>query len=194
MIQRTLLIMKPDSLKRGLVGEIISRIERVGMKIIAAKMINAPIEKTKAHYKKDRDWHIKIGKINIKDCKEFGLDIEEIYGSTDPEEIGKKVNEQLYEILESAPALMFIFQGPHAVEKVRKIVGSTYPNTAEMGTIRGDLGVDSPAASLIGKRNVLNLVHASGTVEEAEKEIQIWFEKDEICDNYDRCDTAVYGY
>jgi len=194
MNERTLLIIKEDGLKRGLTGEILSRIEKAGLKIVAAKMINASTEKVKEHYKKDKEWHIKIGNYNLKDCKEFGLDVMEIYGSEDPEEIGRKVNEMLYDIFKNAPMLLFIFEGPNAVEKLRKLVGATYPIDADPGTIRGDFGLDSPAVGLKSKRNVLNLVHASGTVEEAEKEIDIWFEKDEICDNYGRCDTAVYGY
>lgn len=193
MIQQSLVLMKPDSVQRGIVGEILHRFERAGLKIVASKMLIVDKELTKKHYAKDSAWHKKVGEVNIKDCENFGIDINEMFGTTDAIEIGKIVNEWLFDIFSGGPVMAFVIEGVNAVDKIRSLVGPTYPSLASPGTIRGDFGIDSPFSALKRKRAVFNLLHASGTVEEAKHEIDLWFDKKEIV-SYDRPDHSVYSY
>lgn len=193
MAERTLILLKPDAVKRGITGEIIDRFEQTGLKIVAAKLIHAGREKAEKHYKKDEDWQRKVGEFNIKECARLGIDVEDYFGTTDPLQIGKQVNEWLFGIFDEGPVFAFIFEGPNAVKKVRNLVGPTYPDMAPAGTIRGDYGLDSAVTSLERKRPVLNLIHASGTVDEARQEIAIWFESEEILE-YRRPEEDVYRY
>lgn len=193
LVQKTLILLKPDAVKRGVTGEIIDRFEQTGLKIVGAKLIKADKGVAKRHYKKTEDWHAKIGQFNVEDCKELGIDVEEFFGTTDPVEIGKQVNEWLFALFDEGPVFAFVFEGPNAVKKVRTLVGSTYPDTAPAGTIRGDYGLDSAVTSLQRKRAVFNLIHASGTVEEAREEISIWFEPEELLD-YRRAEEDIYRY
>jgi nucleoside-diphosphate kinase len=101
-------------------------------------------------------------------------------GTDDPHEIGLRVQEWLVEFLTSGPALALVLEGPHAVELVRKIVGVTLPSNAQPGTIRGDYSFDSSALANAQKRPIRNLVHASGDIDEAEFEIALWFQPDEL--------------
>ncbi|MFC1621868.1 nucleoside-diphosphate kinase [Patescibacteria group bacterium] len=193
MIERSLVLLKPDAVQRGIAGEIISRFEKAGLKIIGAKLLRADSEVVRKHYKKDSKWHKKVGEFNLKDCKTFGLDAKDIFGTEDAEEIGKQVNEWLYKMFDLGPVMAFVFEGPNAVSKIRIIVGSTYPDTAPAGTIRGDFGLDSALTSMKRKRGVLNLIHASGETDEAEEEIKLWFKKDELLD-YKRVHEDLYSY
>jgi nucleoside-diphosphate kinase len=193
MIEKSLVLMKPDAVQRGIVGEILLRIERAGLKIVGAKLISADKEITKKHYKKDAAWHKKIGEFNIQDCEKFDLDVEEIFGTSDPVKIGEIVNKWLFDMFDTGPIFAFVFEGPNAVEKIRGLVGSTYPNSAPAGTIRGDFALDSPFTSLKRKRAVFNLIHASGTVDEATEEIKLWFDEKELL-SYKRTHDELYSY
>ncbi len=193
MIERSLVLLKPDAVKRGVVGEIIHRFERAGLKIVGSKILQASKDVAKTHYKKDEDWQRKVGEFNIKDCEKFGLSSEDIFGTTDPLEIGKTVNEWLYCMFDIGPVFAFVFEGPNAVSKIRNLVGSTFPDVAPPGTIRGDYGLDSAFSSLKRKRAVLNLIHASGTSEEAIEEIKLWFKPDELLE-YKRIHEDLYNY
>jgi nucleoside-diphosphate kinase len=193
LIQRTLVILKPDAVKRGITGEIIDRLEQPGLKIVGAKLIRAGRAEAEKHYQKSEEWHKKIGEFNIKDCEDLGINVEEFFSTTNPVEIGRQVNEWLFALFDEGPVFAFVFEGPNAVKKVRNLVGSTYPDTAPAGTIRGDYGLDSAVTSLQRKRAVFNLIHASGTVDEAKEEISIWFNPEELLD-YRRADEDVYNY
>jgi nucleoside-diphosphate kinase len=193
MIQKSLVLMKPDAVKRGIVGEILHRFERAGLKVVGAKLIEADKETAEKHYKKDEDWHRKVGEINVKDCENFGLDVKEIFGTADPLEIGKIVNNWLFEMFKIGPVFAFVMEGPNAVEKIRVLVGSTFPDAAPPGTVRGDFGLDSSFSSLKRKRAVLNLIHASGAPDEAEEEIKLWFKPDEIL-SYKSVHEELYNY
>jgi nucleoside-diphosphate kinase len=185
--------MKPDAVQRGVVGEILARFERAGLKIIGSKLMEVDKALTMKHYQKDSEWHKKIGGFNIEDCEKFGLDVKDIFGTDDPEKIGRTVNEWLFDIFSSGPVFAFVFEGPSAVSKIRTLVGSTFPETAPPGTIRGDFGLDSGFSSLKRKRACFNLIHASGTPDEAEAEIDMWFKPEEII-TYSRSDHGVYNY
>ena len=174
-MERTLVLIKPDAFKRGLVGEIISRFERVGLKLEGMKIINATTEIVEKHYPDDKNWIRSVGKKTIDTYEKYNLNIIEDLGTNDALKIGKLVRKWLIQHLTSGPVLVLILSGNHAVEIVRKIVGNTVPLFAELGTIRGDFSIDSPDLSAQERRVLQNLVHASETVEEAKREISLWF-------------------
>ncbi len=178
--ERTLVLVKPDGVKRGLIGEIIHRFEQRGLKVIALKMIWAKREEMDKHYPKDDAWTRRLGEKTQKTYEKYGYDLEGELGTVDLLEIGKMVRGWLLDFMTSGPVVKMVVQGVHAVDMVRKIAGVTMPSAADMGTLRGDYSVDSAAAANKEKRAVHNIVHASETPEEAAHEIGNWFSKDEL--------------
>lgn len=177
MIQKTLVLIKPDAMQRNLAGEIIARIERVGLKIVDCKMVQADKELTKTHYPVTDEWLNKVGNNTISDCEKYGIDVKEAMGTDDPIEIGNLVHDWNEEYLLSSPVIALVFEGPHAVEVVRKLCGPTLPLLAAPGTIRGDYSSASAISENIAKKPIRNLIHASGDPSEAEREIKLWFGK-----------------
>ncbi len=173
--EKTFLMVKPDGVKKGLIGEIIKRIEQRDLKIVALEMFQATPEDIDNHYPKDEAWLKRVGGKTLDTYQKYNLDPVKEIGTDDPLEIGKQVRGWLIEFMTSAPMVKMVIQGVHAVDMVRKIVGPTIPAKAEMGTIRGDFSVDSPALANKERRAIANLVHASETAEEAEHEINYWF-------------------
>jgi nucleoside-diphosphate kinase len=174
--EKTLVIIKPDGVQRGLIGEVIRRYERTGLKLSALKMV-IPDEKTaESHYLSDPEWISKVGLKSIEAYKKKGLEPP----SNDPEVIGKKVLHNLKRYLTSGPVVVMVWEGINAVGIIRKITGGTEPLTSDVGTIRGDFTIDSYEVADTTGRAVRNIIHASGSKEEAEKEINIWFKSDEI--------------
>ena len=188
--EKTVLIIKPDGVKRGLVGEIISRIEKRGLKIIALQMIWATREQIDNHYPKDEQWIRRLGEKTLKNYQEFGMDPIKELGTNDPFEIGKTVRGWLIDYMTSGPLVKMVVKGIHAIAMVRKIVGSSMPAEAEMGTIRGDFSVDDATAANRDKRAIHNLVHASENEKEAEHELNFWFAPEEIHD-YKRAEEDI---
>ncbi len=182
--EKTVVIIKPDGVKRGLTGEIIRRIEQRGLKIIAIKMIGATPEQMDAHYPKDRDWITNLGRNTQRAYQEYNVPrtLAEDYGTEDLYEIGKMVRGWLITFMTSGPLVKMVVAGLHAIAMARKIVGPTVPSFAEMGTIRGDYSVDSPALANMERRALHNLVHASGDAAEAAHELRFWFSPEEIYD------------
>jgi nucleoside-diphosphate kinase len=174
--ERTLVIIKPDGIQRTLIGEIIKRYERLGLKMVALKMLVPTEEMIEKHYTLDPEWCRITGEKSIKAYKEKGL----IPPSEDPLEITRKVLEKLKKYMTSGPVIAMVWQGANAVKIVRKITGSTEPLTSDVGTIRGDFVLDSYQMCDDDNRAVRNLIHASGSVKEAEDEIAHWFKKDEL--------------
>lgn len=154
MMQRTLVLIKPDGVSRHLVGEIIKRFEQRGLKIIGLKMAKSNKELASKHYN---------------------------------EEIAKKhghpVRNRLIDYINEGVIVAVVFEGIDCVNVVRKICGSTYPNEAALGTIRGDYAHISKDYANSNNKNVKNLVHASGSLEEAKEEIKIWFKENELFEN-----------
>ncbi|MCH7883076.1 nucleoside-diphosphate kinase [Patescibacteria group bacterium] len=188
--ERTLVLVKPDGVKRGLIGEILSRFEKRGLKVIALKMSWPTKEYIAKHYLGEDDWLEMIGEKNRIAFEKQGLDLKEKMGTTDHKEIGRKVKGWLEEYITSGPVVAMIIQGMHAISTVRKITGHTYPIESAPGTIRGDFSVDTPIAANIEKRAVRNLIHASGDEKEAAHEIKHWFGPEEI-HSYKRSDEDV---
>jgi nucleoside-diphosphate kinase len=189
--ERTFVMVKPDGTQRGLVGEIIGRFEKRGLKLLALKMVKPTFEHLDAHYPKDDAWMSRLGDKGFNCFAEYGIDPKEVMGTDNKLEAGKMVRQWLVDYMMDAPVVAMVIEGIHARDMVRKIVGSTLPSKAEIGTIRGDFSVDSPAAANLNKRSIKNLVHASETKEEAENEIKHWFSEQEICPDYDRVDHAA---
>lgn len=190
--EKTFLMIKPDGVRRGLVGEILRRIERADLKIIALAMFQPTVEKIDSHYPKDEAWIKRLGTKTKNTYDKYGYDVVAEMGTADELKIGQEVRRWLVDYMTSAPLIKVIVQGPHAVDLVRKMVGPTMPALAEMGTIRGDFSADSAAAANRDKRAVHNIVHASETPEEAEHEIKHWFNKGETC-SYQRVEDSLRG-
>jgi nucleoside-diphosphate kinase len=174
--ERTLVVIKPDGVQRSLIGEIIKRFEQVGLKMAAVKMLVPTEDFVEKHYTLDPQWRQLTGEKTIKGYIEKGLEPP----SRDPLEISQKILENLKRYLTSGPVVAMVWEGAHAVKIVRKLVGGTEPLTSDVGTIRGDYVLDSYQMGDEDGRSVRNLVHASGSVEEAEMEIKHWFSEDEL--------------
>lgn len=174
--EQTLVIVKPDGVQRGLIGEVIKRYEQCGLKLVGLKMLIPTKEITLRHYSIDPEWAIKSGTKTFDSYKAKGLPLP----GKDPVEFAEGIRKKLTDFMSSGPVVVMIWQGMGAVSIVRKITGSTEPLASLPGTIRGDYTIDSYTAADTDARAVRNIIHSSGTVEEATKEIVIWFEKKEI--------------
>lgn len=177
MIERTLILAKHDAVQRGLVGEIIKRFEQKGFRISGMKMITPTEAHLGLHYADDPDWKASVGKKTRETFAKKGIEMKE----TD-EEIGARIRNWNMAGLRGSPVVAIIFEGYHAVEAGRKIVGHTEPRQATPGTIRGDYSFESFELADNQKRVVRNIVHASGSKKEAENEIKVWFKPEEIFD------------
>ncbi|HIH11237.1 TPA: nucleoside-diphosphate kinase [Candidatus Woesearchaeota archaeon] len=185
-VERTLILAKQDAIHRGLVGEILKRFEQKGMKIVGIKMVIPTREMVSHHYADDDAMWTFTGEKTIETWKKKGREVSET-----ALQIGKRIREWNINALVGKPVIAITFEGYHAVEVGRKIVGHTEPRQALPGTIRGDFSVESYDLGDDQKRPMVNLVHASGTVMEAEREIIVWFEQDEIHD-YSKRDFKLF--
>lgn len=180
IIQQTLVLIKPDGVQRGLIGEILKRFEQRGLKIVGMKMISPKKDLVQKHYPVTEEWYKKVGKNTLDDCEKYGINVEENIGTKDPVEIGKKVHRWNVNFLTSGPIVAVVLEGTHAIESARKLAGETVPNLSEIGTIRGDFTGVSAISSNIKGGAIYNLVHTSKNKEEAEEEIKLWFTKEEL--------------
>jgi len=176
--ERTLVIVKPDGVQRSLIGEIVKRFERVGLKLVALKMAMPDEAHIEAHYTLDPEWRRLTGEKTIKGYRDKGLKPP----SEDPLVITDRVLKALKKYMTSGPLVVMVWQGAHVIKIIRKLVGGTEPLTSDVGTIRGDFVLDSYQMSDEDGRSVRNLIHASGSPEEAKKEIVHWFSEDELHD------------
>jgi nucleoside-diphosphate kinase len=176
--ERTLVIVKPDGVQRSLIGEVIGRLERVGLKLVASKFTVADVDLVEKHYTVDPDWKKNVGEKSLEAYKKAGKDAP----FTDPIEMGDFVLDKLKKYISSGPVMVMVWEGAHSVGVVRKLVGGTEPLTSDVGTIRGDYVHDSYEISDVDGRSVRNVVHASGSPEEADAEIKIWFDEKELID------------
>lgn len=180
--EKTFAMIKPDGVSRGLTGEIIRRFEQRGLKIVALKMFQPTREQMDNHYPKDDAWVSRLGEKSKSTYEKYGISMQEKLGTTDTMKAGKMIRGWILDFMTSAPVVTMVVQGVHAVDMVRKLVGPTIPANAEVGTVRGDYSVDSPALANSELRSLHNLVHASETSEEAEHEIHYWFKPEELVD------------
>lgn len=173
--ERTFVILKPDTVQRSLIGEVIKRFERTGLKCTAMKMFMADEARLLKHYNKDDAWFLKKGSRIVEDLQAQGRPVEK-----EAIEYGKDIIRTIVHYMEAAPVVAMVWEGNASVAVVTKLVGTTEPTTSDVGTIRGDFTVDSYSHSSYENRSVRNLIHCSESPEEAEREIALWFTEDEI--------------
>jgi nucleoside-diphosphate kinase len=185
MIERSLVLLKPDALQRALVGKILSRFEQTGFKIVGMKMCYASKDVAGKHYADDEAWLISVGEKSKKAAESKGQKITDT-----PKALGQKVREMLIEFITSSPTVAICLEGHDVINKVRTIIGDTAPSKAAPGTIRGDYSFDSYGLADFSGRPIQNLIHASDSPDSAKREISIWFKNDEI-HPYQRVDESL---
>lgn len=161
-IQRTLVLLKPDSVKRGLMGRIVARFEDAGLKIVGVRMAQMDADLVRQHY----------------------FDLEDRWG--------RSVYDMTAQFMTSGPVIALAIEGVEAVPVVRKLVGATFPNESAPGTIRGDFAHLSKAYTDVLRKSICNLVHASGSAEEAEHELRVWFSDDAIYEYQTLAESYVF--
>ncbi|MEX0930928.1 MAG: nucleoside-diphosphate kinase [Candidatus Paceibacterota bacterium] len=173
--ERTFVILKPDTVQRSLMGEVIKRFEQTGLKCTAMKMFIADEDRLFEHYNKDEAWFLKKGTGIVENLKSQDRPVEK-----EAVEYGKDIIRANANYMSVGPVVAMIWEGNQAVAVIKKIVGSTEPSTSDVGTIRGDFTIDSYAHSAYEDRAVRNLIHCSDEPTEAEREIALWMKEDEI--------------
>lgn len=193
MIEDTLVVLKPDAISRGIVGNVIDRLEKVGLKMVACKMTMADKKVVDKMYdESNSQWVKTLGEKTLSTYNEYGLDPIQLLGTDDPMTLGKDVAKNLKEYMTMGPVIAMIWEGVKAVSIVRKVRGSTTPLTAEIGSILGDYSHDSQISAPFKGRSLRNIAHASGTVEEAQEEIALWFGDDFSPIEYERTDSIFF--
>lgn len=175
--ERTLVLIKPDAVQRSLMGEIISRFEKKGLKVTAMKMVLPTKEQAAKHYFWSEEEKLKTGNRTLEIYKEKGLEM-----TRTPIEQAEYIQKKLVNFLVAGPIIAMVVEAAHAIEHVRKVVGHGSPLTADVGTIRADYTIDSYIIADEADRAARNLIHASSSVDEAEREIKVWFDESEIID------------
>ena len=183
--ERTFVIVKPDGVQRSLVGEIVRRFERAGLKLVGLKFAVAPEDKLWKHYDKDDEWFERKGKGIVEVRKENGLPVDK-----EPSEYGKDIIRALVGYMTAGPVVIMSWEGNEAVSVVKKLVGDTAPANSDVGTIRGDLTTDSYAIANVDDRAVRNLIHCSDNKDDAAREIALWFAPEELV-NYRLVQEAI---
>jgi len=173
--ERTFVIVKPDGVQRSLIGSVISRFERAGLKLVAMKFFVAEEAKLWTHYNKDDAWFTAKGERTIQGRTAGGLTVEKT-----AIEYGKDIVQALVTFMSCGPIVAMVWEGNQSVSIVKKMVGSTEPLMSDVGTIRGDFTMDSYDLSNLDGRAVRNLIHCSDQPTEAEREIKIWFKPEEV--------------
>lgn len=183
--ERSLVLIKPDGVQRGLVGEIITRFEKCGLKIVGMKLVYPSEKLAGEHYAENEEWLISVGTKTKKSYEKKGIKLDKT-----ELEIGKEIRTQLLSYLTLSPIVALCLEGHNAIKHIRKIIGHTSPGEAAPGTIRGDLSFDTFQLADGANRPIQNLIHASGEVHEAKREVALWFSKEEIHD-WKRIDEAL---
>jgi len=174
-VEQTLILAKQDAIHRGLVGEIIKRFEQKGMRIVGVKMATPNQKMIEDHYTKDKAMQTETGIRTIQTWEEKGKKVTE-----SPLDVGNRIREWNIKALVGKPVIAVVFEGYHAVDVGRKIVGHTEPRQALPGTIRGDFSAESYDLADFHERTMINIVHASGKLHEAKREIKVWFTEKEL--------------
>ena len=187
MMERTLVLVKPDGVLRGLTGKIISKLEDAGLKVVALKIVQPNKEFAGTHYIEDKDWMESVGNKTLATFKEKGIPATET-----ALQIGQRVRSYLIDYITSGPVVAVVLEGNEAIFITRKILGATEPRKADPSSIRGAYSSDSYELGDKLQRAVKNLAHASEDQKTAEREINVWFTPQELM-NYKRADeTAMY--
>lgn len=173
--ERTLVLLKPDAVSRHIVGEILQRFERKNMKIVGLKLVWPTKDMAGEHYADDDAWYEDTGGKTLGNYKKQGVELD-----MTAREMGVKIRNTLMESLTAGPVVAIVLEGAHVIELTRKMRGSTSPRDAEPGTIGFDYTLDSYELSDSGGWSIRNIIHCSDSVENAEREIAIWFNKGEV--------------
>lgn len=188
MREQTLVLVKPDGVQRGLIGTILARFERAGLKIVALKMLVPTADQADRHYALTEEWMMGVyTKAKTKYDAE-GKD----FPFPDHRSYGKSIKDGLIQFLASGAVVALILEGEQAVSLTRKIVGATEPASSAPGTIRGDFSLDTYSMANSQGRPIRNLIHASGAVDEAKNEIPVWFSSNEILNIDAVLDLVLY--
>ncbi|OQY68552.1 hypothetical protein B6D29_00665 [Microgenomates bacterium UTCPR1] len=190
-MERTLIILKPDAVKRGLIGEIINTFESVGLKLMVAKMLRPSKDVIEKHYPGTAEWVKEMGEKTLASFKQSGKNVREILGTEDAAQLGSFVYERLIKYWMEGPIVVMVWEGPDAVIIARKLRGHTIPLLSQTGTLHSNYSFDSSTLSSSLDRVVKTFIHASGSVEEAKREINYWF-KDEKLKSYERDIDELY--
>lgn len=185
--ERTFVILKPDTVQRSLVGEVVKRFERTGLKCTAMKMFMADEARLLKHYNKSDEWFLKKGTNVVADLTAQGRVV-----TKEPIEYGRDIIRTIVKYMTAGPVIALVLEGNEAVAVVTKLVGTTEPKTSDVGTIRGDYTLDSYSHSAYENRAVRNLIHCSDAVEEAEREIALWFAESDIMDYITAQERIMY--
>lgn len=175
MLEKTLLIIKPDAVKRGLIGIVIETFETVGLKLLAAKMVKPDKKVIKNHYPGTQQWINEMGEKTRESFKQSGKDLVKQFGTDEPAKLGQFVYNRLIKYWADGPIVVMVWEGPEAVAIARKLRGHTIPLLAQTGTLHAQYSYDSSTLSASLDRVVKTFVHTSGSVEEANREIKYWF-------------------
>lgn len=173
--ERTLVILKPDAVQRGLVGDLLKRFENTGLKLVAMKMIVPKEEIVWKHYNKDDAWFQSKGEKLVENLKAAGRPVEK-----EAIEYGREIIGALVKFMTASPVVPMVWEGNQSVAIIKKIVGGTEPATSIVGTIRGDYTLDSYEIANLDDRAVRNLVHCTDEPTESEREISLWFSPEEV--------------
>lgn len=174
---RTLVLIKPDGVQRSLVGDIITRFERVGLKLVGMKFVVPTEDQCWTHYHKDDAWFLKKGTGIVTNRGTLGLPIDK-----EALEYGKDIIRAVVNFMTAGPIVAMVWEGNQSVAVVKKLVGGTEPTTSDVGTIRGDYTLDSYfLCDVDGSRGMRNLIHCTdGDQGEAKRETDIWFKQEEL--------------
>jgi nucleoside-diphosphate kinase len=185
--ERTLVLLKPDAVQRALIGEIAGRFEKVGLKIVAMKLLLPTKKQAYKHYVKNKAEIEALGLRSIEAKKKSGI-IE----TKNPKVLGQEIVDRLVKFLSAGPVVAVILEGNQAIKITRKMVGSTEPLQSLPGTIRGDYTIDSYAMADGDERSVRNLAHASSSRKDSNYEIKVWFQSKEIIKYKNAFDRILY--
>ncbi|MFA5770632.1 MAG: nucleoside-diphosphate kinase [Patescibacteria group bacterium] len=191
MLERTLIILKPDAVKRGLVGKVIETFENVGLKLMSAKMLKPSADVIKNHYPGTSEWIKEMGEKTLASFKQSGDDVMKTFKTEDPNKLGQFIYERLIKYWMEGPIVVMVWQGPNAVTVTRKLRGHTIPALAVPGTLLAQFSFDSSPLSASLDRVVKTFIHASGSTDEAEREIKYWFQNEKFKD-YEREVDLLY--
>lgn len=179
-MERTLVLIKPDGVGRGLTGEVVTRFERAGFRIAGMKMVTPSRAQVELFYPTNDVWFVRVGERSAKTFRESGMSVEEKFGTADAAKIGRMIKDWIVRFMTSGSVVAMVLEGDRAVENARRLVGETIPIKALPGTIRGDFSIDSVILGNSTNRPMVNVVHASESVDEAKREIGVWFKEAEL--------------
>lgn len=186
--ERSLVLIKPDGVMRKLVGEIITRFEKKGLKLIAVKMMVPAQDQVEKHYVDTEEWLIESGTRTYNGYKDKGLEPP----FSTPREFGVNTRRKLMDSLGAGPVVALVLEGPHVIEIVRKMRGATSPLLADVGTIGFDYSFDSYELADVADWPIRNIIHASDSPENADREIKIWFDESDIVDYHAAEDEVLF--